>query len=144
MHAGEYASISHQWPHNRPDLYGSAAFRMWYAAHAPSLPQDAVHELKDSWLRRCGYVLWDDPDTPLSDEALREIISEASKQGLLNHFRQNDGKAKAKKSRRERREIYARGGRGYWSEGDLSQIVWTKGSQGMPTDASTTQPVRPN
>jgi hypothetical protein len=100
---------------------------MWRVANKPCWLDGLAYE-GHAWLRRCGYVLWDHSDTPLSDEELEQVIEEADRESLLDHFRRYDGKAKdrMKKSWRERREIYARGGRGYWSEGDLSQIVWTK------------------
>jgi hypothetical protein len=135
--SGDHKSITKWWTYNGPDVYGSGPFRMWHASHkATWRHRPVLYYETHTWLRRCGYVMWDNPETPISDEELEERVSMARNLSLLDHFRRKDGdlKGKMKKSWRERREIYARGGRGYWSNGDLSQIVWTNGSQGMPTE----------
>ena len=122
---GDYASVCNHWPHLGPDNYGSAPWRVWREAHLDCYQDDVFYYEPHSWLRRCGYLLWDHPEAPLSSKELRDIIVEAKKLNLLYHFRRNDrdAKAKMKKSWRERAEIFRRGGRGYWSEGDLSQVV---------------------
>ena len=131
---GDYASVSIHWEHIEPDAHGSAPWRVWREAHLDCYRVDVFYYEPHSWLRRCGYLLWDHPEKPLSDKELRDIIVEARKLSLLYHFRRNDrdAKAKMKKSWRERAEIFRRGGRGYWSEGDASQVVWSKDTPPLP------------
>lgn len=112
---------------NGPDMYGSGPFRMWREAHKDVWEQDIVYHDRHDWLRRCGYVLWDAPESSVSDEELRQHIVRARELSLLDHFRRNDGSRKAamKRTWKQRAAVYAWGGRGYWSEGDLSGITWT-------------------
>jgi len=83
-------------------------------------------------------VLWDfdtgsgGEGTGPTEAQMCAIVKEGMKVALLERFRRRDGAAKAamRRSWRERREIYRRGGRGYWAEGDLSRVEWT--TQGEP------------
>ncbi|KAL2132998.1 hypothetical protein VTI74DRAFT_3036 [Chaetomium olivicolor] len=125
---GDYASVSNWWPNNGPDVYGSAPFRMWYEGQKPLRQPDVINYDLHSLLRRCGYVLWDHPPetAPLSDEELQERFTEAMRQGMLEWFSRNVGikKVNMENSWKERADIYKEGGRGYWSEGDLSRVTW--------------------
>ncbi|KAK3299797.1 uncharacterized protein B0H64DRAFT_1269 [Chaetomium fimeti] len=123
-------SVNYEWNSNGPDVYGSAPFRIWRASHEDCWRQDVIAHADHTWLRRCGYVFWDFSEATVTDDQLKLIISRARQKAWLDRFRRNDGelKRKMKRSRKERAEIYKRGGRGYWSEGDLSQIVWTEGA----------------
>jgi hypothetical protein len=114
----------------KPDDARSGPFRMWYQAHKNFWKKDVINHDAHAWLRRCGYVLWDHPETPLSDLELNERFDEARAYSLLDSFRRKDSVAKAKmrSSWRERAAIYKRGGRGYWDEGDLTRITWTANS----------------
>ncbi|KAK4038996.1 hypothetical protein C8A01DRAFT_16975 [Parachaetomium inaequale] len=112
------------------DAHWSGPFRMWRIAHADCWREDIIFHLDHEWLRRCGYVLWDFPEALFTDDELRERILQGRQKAWIDRFRRNDGqlKSRIKHSRRERAEIYKRGGRGYWSEGNLSRIVWTEGA----------------
>jgi hypothetical protein len=128
----EYYDVDMHWPFDRPfDGYGSGPFRWWRSAHENCWRRDVVYHADNAWLRRCGYVLWDLPQTT-PDLELRERVLKARQKALLDHFWRNDGdlRRRAKQSRKERIAIYKLGGRGYWREGDLSQVVWTEGSPG--------------
>ncbi|KAH6853177.1 hypothetical protein B0I37DRAFT_1701 [Chaetomium sp. MPI-CAGE-AT-0009] len=120
--------VDNNWPSNGPDVHGSGPFRMWRASHEDCWEQDATFHVDHAWLRRCGYVFWDIPESTVTDGQLKRVVSRARQKAWLDRFRRNDGelKRKMKRSRKERAEIYKRGGRGYWSEGDLSQVVWIK------------------
>lgn len=114
------------WRTRGPDVYGSGPFRMWRLAHYDVWKQDAIYHKAHAWLRRCGYVIWDAPDAPVSDQELRLHIKRARQLSLLDHFRRRDParKAAVKRSWKQRAAIYLRGGRGHWSEGDLSRVTW--------------------
>ena len=103
---------------------------MWQASHRDCWRQDVIAHVGHTWLRRCGYVFWDFREGLVTDRQLRRFIFQGRRNAWLDDFRRNDGelKSKMRRSRRERADIYKRGGRGYWSEGDLSQIVWTEGA----------------
>ncbi|KAH6651332.1 hypothetical protein F5144DRAFT_559149 [Chaetomium tenue] len=122
--------IDCNWPSNGPDVHGSGPFRMWRASHEDCWHEDVTFHSDHAWLRRCGYVFWDFPQALMTENQLKEFLSRGIRKAWLDHFRRNDGelKRKMRRSRKERAEIYKRGGRGYWSEGDLSQIVWTEGA----------------
>lgn len=113
-----------------PDTCESGPFRMWLEAHRHHWRKDVIYHPLHSWLRRCGYVIWDAPEPPLSDEELQQRFDEARRQSLLNHFRRNDRalRARMKSSWRQRIAIYERGGRGYWSEGNLDRVTWMDGA----------------
>ncbi|KAK3903715.1 hypothetical protein C8A05DRAFT_32529 [Staphylotrichum tortipilum] len=100
------------------DWEGSALLRMWRAAYTPCWRKFLFYRDEYAWLRRCGYVLWDFDDgegtTAPSEAGLRAIVEEGMKVALLEGFRRRDSaiKARIRRSWRERREIYRRGGRG--------------------------------
>lgn len=102
---------------------------MWLEAHKSFRVRDAVYHEEHPRLRRCGYVLWDAPDPPIDEKALRGHFLDARRQGLLDYLALNEARAKMNKSWKERAAIYESGGRGYWNEGDLSQVVWKGASQ---------------
>jgi hypothetical protein len=83
--------------------------------------------------------MWDNPETSLSDEELEARVEEARKLSLLEHFRRNDHelRRRMKRSWKERAEIYRRGGREYWSEGDLSWVIWTEGGTQLTSEGAT-------
>ena len=105
------------------DGQASAPFRVWRAAYAPCWRDFLFYCDEYAWLRRCGYVLWDfhggEGMTPLSDAGLRAIVEEGMKVALLERFRRRDSAVKAgmRRSWRERREIYRRGGGGIGPRG---------------------------
>lgn len=122
--------VNFGWYTNGPDVYGSSPFRMWRLSHKDCWRQDVIAHPDHTWLRRCGYVFWDFQEGRVADRQLRRFISGGRRKAWLDRFRCNDGelKSKMRRSRRERADIYKRGGRGYWSEKDLSQIIWTEGA----------------
>jgi hypothetical protein len=128
---GKYNSVSYRWPNNGPDIYGSGPFHVWHQSHALEnyWHKDVVYHEAHGWLRRCGYVLWDHPETPLSERELCEFIHKARMLDCYARCRRNDdaSRAEMKRSWEMRAKIYKLGGRGYWSDGDLSQITWTEG-----------------
>jgi hypothetical protein len=118
------------WYTNGPDLHGSSPFHIWHASHKDCWRQDVIAHTDHTWLRRCGYVFWDFQESLVTNKQLRGFISQGRRKAWIDHFRHNDGelKSKMRRSRKERADIYKRGGRGYWSKGDLSQIIWTEGA----------------
>jgi hypothetical protein len=121
--------IDLNWPANGPDGHESSPFRIWRIAHEDCWQrgEDLIYNPRHDILREWGYVIWDAPKTLLPDEELRKKIAYARELSLLEEFRRYDyeEKAKMRKSWKERRQIFNRGGRGYWSKDDLSQILWT-------------------
>jgi hypothetical protein len=125
----DYESITKWWQYTELDAYGSGPWRMWYASHRAHWERVTWSFETHAWLRRCGYVIWDHPETPLKYAELEARMEEARKLSLLDHCRRKDPdlRCKMRRSWKERAEIHRRGGRGYWSEGNLSRIVWTGG-----------------
>ena len=75
------------------------------------------------WLRQNGYIFFDSGrlqawgilNTPYSTQYQLYAASQSS---------ESHEAMKLQRSFRERSEIFARGGRGWWSEGDQSRIRW--------------------
>lgn len=74
--------------------------------------------------RRCGYVIWDDLGSGMDDEMFQKHLLNARNLDAVPATELEESRAEMERSWEERTAIYKRGGRGYWSKGDLSQIVW--------------------
>lgn len=107
------------------DTIWSGSFWIWFAAHKDSFLHSVVFQPRNSHLRRCGYVMWDAPEKPI-EGGLSARLREARRQSLIDLIEVARAEDQMRRSWRERAEIYKQGGRGYWSEGDLSRIVWNE------------------
>jgi hypothetical protein len=107
------------------DTVRSGPFRVWFAAHEDERLHSVVYQPINLHLRRCGYVMWDAPEKPI-DDGLTARLRESHRQGLIDLMKLTKAEDQMRRSWEERAEIYKQGGRGYWSEGDLSQIVWNE------------------
>lgn len=114
------------------DDYDRFPFQVWKKSHRKSYIHDSVYSETKRGLRWYGYVLRDFPavsDKDLSRLARlgtsrsNEPISREQEDMILHSFT-------------ERKEILDRGGRGYWSAGDTSHIVWLDGVS-QPTENKT-------
>ncbi len=115
-----------RWWSNPPDVYGSFAFRFWREAHKDCWREDVTFHVAHESLRRCGYLFWDEPEPRMSNQKLRALVLRGRLATQLERFRRKDLRPKARHSRKKRAEIYKQGGRGYWAEGDLSQVFWVE------------------
>jgi len=109
------------------DASRSGPFRPWCLAQEDCRWIDFVCHYQHDWLRHCGCVLWDESNPPVRDEDLKRYIAEALRQSLLHGLRHKDQERRMRQSWMARREICARGGREYWSEKDISCVIWTVG-----------------
>ena len=108
----------------------SASFRLWRALYSSFWRERLFCHDDFAWLRRCGYALWDfdgaggEGRAALGGAHLRAILTEGRKVAWLERFRRRDGPVNAamRRSWRERRYVYKRGGRGHWAKGDLSRV----------------------
>ncbi|KAK1762115.1 hypothetical protein QBC33DRAFT_623954 [Phialemonium atrogriseum] len=133
----EHLNDLRRWGTDGPvDGIKSGPFRMWLEAHKGFRVRDAVYHEEHPRLRRCGYVLWDAPDPPIDEKVLRGHFLDARRQGLLDYLALNGARDKMNKSWTERAAIYESGGRGYWNEGDLSQVVWSEGASQVAMGSS--------
>ena len=101
---------------------------MWREAHRGCRSGSDRDDYYHPWLWRCGYVLWDASDTPLDMEDLRKRLNKARPQTGAQKGRIREARKEMEKSWAERAFIYKQGGRGYWSEDDLSKVVWNEGA----------------
>ncbi|KAK3903554.1 hypothetical protein C8A05DRAFT_32694 [Staphylotrichum tortipilum] len=113
------------------DGYGTLPFRYWRAAHRDCWQKDVVAGVNARWLRRVGYVMWDEQPEggKVGELTLRVRVLEGRKAVMLERFRERDAgvRRRVREGRRAREEIYLRGGRGYWKEGDMGEVVWGSG-----------------
>lgn len=107
------------------DSIRSWPFQLWFYAHKWRDPRQWVYQPNNSYLRRCGYVIWDAPVIHPKRKPKHYIVL-ARRQDLIDFIEQTKAKERMRRSWEERAEIYKRGGRGYWSEGDLSKVVWSE------------------
>jgi len=111
---------------------------MWLEAHKHCYMSDVVYNEEHPRLRWYGYVLWDAPCPLIKEDLLQKQMLDARRRSLLDVLQLSDSRDKMKKSWKERTAIYKNGGRGYWDEGDLSQVVWDQvESQEVRSDCDT-------
>lgn len=110
------------------DRYMSSSYRAWFEAHKGHFLKYSVYNQSHTCLRRCGYVIWDDPVSSASDAAWRNRIDKARRRASVEHQEREEAKVWMKKSWLSRRVMYERGGRGMWKEDDLSRVAWVGGA----------------
>lgn len=67
-------------------------------------------------------------------------MDEARRKCIFDYFRRIDTeRGKMERSWQEKAVIYEAGGRGYWSEEDLSRVVWTSTVKSLPPPANPSQ-----
>lgn len=113
-----------RFPTDGPDRFMSNAYRMWFEAHKTYPITRVVYHRHHAVLRRCGYVLWDASDALADDEILHQRFEEARKQAALEREQRKEARKAMRKSWLSRAVLYKLGARGYWKDGDLSQITW--------------------
>ncbi|KAG8156475.1 hypothetical protein KVR01_013709 [Diaporthe batatas] len=106
-----------------PDDLDSGPFDIWWYVHKHSFVQESVFQGENSLLRHYGYVMWDVPRTFDRGE-VRSRVRAARRQAVADHDEVEKGRGQMERSWRERAAVYEDGGRGYWSEADLSRINW--------------------
>lgn len=114
-------------PPDGVDGLSSDPFRIWWYAHKYKHAENFELQPENARLRCYGYVMWDlpPPARTFSKRRIRELQHHVDVDGESDD---DDDRAREemKLSWGKRLSIFEAGGRGYWSEGDLSQIVWTK------------------
>jgi hypothetical protein len=109
-------------PDNIDDL-DSGPFQTWFWIHEELDSELFIMSILNTSLRRCGYVMWDQPRAM----ALKEKLMEAQKSGDSIQMHSEEEWAKMEESFGKRSLIWQQGGRGYWVDGDLSGISWLEG-----------------
>ena len=100
----------------------------WRWAHFELARPQFVCGLETRELRRWGYVMWD--HSRLVDSGIFDSPFDIPPEPDLNEIRR---RAEAViPSMIERRKLYQRGARGWWDEGDESQLTWGLGYE--PSD----------
>ncbi|CEJ81602.1 hypothetical protein VHEMI01722 [[Torrubiella] hemipterigena] len=102
------------------DGYDRFPFQIWKEAHRNSCMHESGYSEAERGLRWYGYVLRD-----FSNMSEKDI----SRLAGLGNSRPNESMTREQEdviahSFTERKDIFDRGGRGYWSPGDTSRIVW--------------------
>jgi hypothetical protein len=93
-------------------------YEAWRNAHADSTLEESVMFGDDAWLRERAYVFWD-----------RDRIQQRFKDGFGEEPGDRVGYTEQEyedmlESFDERSKIWQKGGKGFWSKGDTSRIVW--------------------
>ncbi|KAK3902172.1 hypothetical protein C8A05DRAFT_15727 [Staphylotrichum tortipilum] len=93
-------------------------YKAWRNAHADSTLEESLMFEDDAWLRGRAYVFWDRhrvqqqfKDGFGEEPGYRRDYTEREYADMLESFR-------------ERSKIWQKGGKGFWSRGDTSRIVW--------------------
>ncbi|KAK3946828.1 hypothetical protein QBC32DRAFT_225409 [Pseudoneurospora amorphoporcata] len=95
----------------------SGPYQAWRNANAGLTLEESIMMADNSWLRERAYVFWDAhrvsklQDGFGEDPGYQAAFTEQEYNEMLESFH-------------ERSEIWQKGGRGYWSRGDTSRIVW--------------------
>lgn len=131
-HHSSVDCLQKPWTDRASDTTGSGPYQMWGFAHRRCYADALVYQPGEARLRRLGYVLWDAPTRPF-EGGLRGHLHEARRQDLIDHIELEGPREQMWRSWNERTEIHKQGGRGYWSEGDLSRTVWNE--EGSETSA---------
>lgn len=109
------------------DSYDSGPFNTWLHTHRRLIARYSVFLPEHCRLRRCGYVFWDVPEKGPKREAFRKGLKEARRRGCVDRQEPEGVREEMERSWTERAEVFSNGGRGYWTRGDLSKIVWEDG-----------------
>lgn len=96
-------------------------FEAWRLAFA-HLPRGAwdMRMLEHAWLRERAYVLWD--MRRLGEHGMLGMIEDAPEDSALQDMERDLGSMW--ESFDERSQVCKKGGRGYWSKGDTSRVIW--------------------
>lgn len=111
------------------DGFGTVPFGIWRYAHKHKSAKRFVHQRINSRLRQYGYVMWSPPcedNEQSSEREARKRVRELQRQADDDAIEIEKHRKDMEKSWHSRLAIFESGGRGHWSEGDLSQIVWPK------------------
>jgi hypothetical protein len=102
--------------------------KMWKWAHKDETCRNFVYQGNRQYLRDWGYVMWD--LARLEDLGVFEKawdIDDACNASRLASEEELRHVAEMETSWEQRSRIYRAGGRGWWSVGDGSRIVWASG-----------------
>lgn len=120
--------------HTQPDEMRHAVdkldrfpFEIWRRAHINIAVKDTVFHTDMMYLRKCGYVLWDLPVEAVAD--LSKCVHRLKKAARTHGDYVRRAEKVVLNSFQERREIFDKGGRGFWTPGDTSRIVWQEQKQ---------------
>lgn len=104
--------------HDGIDGLDSGPFRIWREAHKDFLVCDTPYWPEHSYLRKCGYVMWDlptcDAEGPDVDEEISKWIEEGRRRGLIEKIERIRGREQMKRSWEKRAVLYDQDKRGYW------------------------------
>lgn len=107
-----------QGDHDGMDGLESGPFRIWLETNKDFLVSDTSYWPENSYLRKCGYVMWDLPKSETEpaevNEEVRKWIEESRRQGLIEKIERDRGREQMKRSWKERAILYDQGKRGYW------------------------------
>lgn len=108
--------------HDGMDGLTSCPFRMWLVANKSFLVYETSYFPEDSYLRKCGYVIWDIPISDTDAHEVRKVrkwVKESRRQGRIEYRERNRGREDMMRSWKERELLYAQGKRGYWNPDSL-------------------------
>lgn len=104
------------------DGLDSGPFRIWLETNKAFLVFDTFYWPENSYLRKCGYVMWGLPvseaEAPEVYEDVRKWIQESKWKGLVEKVERNRGRKQIKRSWKERVNLHNQGRRGYWGPDD--------------------------
>jgi hypothetical protein len=94
-------------------------YEAWRRGNAHSTLEETLMFPETAWLRERAYVLWDGARVQEQGES---IFGDAPPEYQDVYTRQES--KEMHESFAERSKIWQKGGRGYWTRGDTSRIVW--------------------
>ena len=84
----------------------SGPFRIWLETYKEFLVSDTPYWPEHSYLRKCGYVMWDilmsETEALEVDEKARQWIAESKRHSLIEGIERNRGREQMKRSWKER------------------------------------------
>lgn len=88
--------------HDGVDGLDSGPSRMWLETNKDFAIDDTPYCPENSYLRRCGYVMWDVPASETDalgvDDEVRRWIEEGRRRGLIERLERNKGQEEMKQS----------------------------------------------
>ncbi|EXJ58375.1 hypothetical protein A1O7_05800 [Cladophialophora yegresii CBS 114405] len=106
----------------------SGSFEMWKSANQDEVAAMFVFALDKAPLRRTGYVTW--YGARGSEDNMMDLFEEIMSMPERSLQPIDEEWDEMQTSLDKRSRIWQRGGRGDWSKGDESRIVWRGGSNG--------------
>lgn len=100
-------------------------FRMWRIAHQEMPLQETSYHGSLRLVRLTGYLLWDQCEDSVDEVRVADEINHMQHLSVMHYSERAIHGMGQRTSWKERTEIYQKGGRGYWSQDDVSAIDWT-------------------